>query len=209
MFIEKSLLDTRHREDKLFLSALLLTRHEASHVDGRNRGVELKMQSLFVTGLAVTKACELFGIAEQELDLKASLVITIDGRGCQLSVGREEHRSARLLSLSPVDDDDDPHHTLQADTPDRFGVERDAEVFSRDQFKTVETLWIDTTRILARAATFLLRAIKEVKQARVRTPFADDMIAQAKNARDKLLFGIKAIHDAIFDRFRKVRSSSP
>lgn len=77
------------------------------------------MQRLFVTRLTITKASELFGIAEQDLDLKTSFVKAKDVGGAKLSVCRELDRIAGLLLIFVVDCDHDPDRALQADRPHR------------------------------------------------------------------------------------------
>ena len=74
MFIEKPLFDARHREDRLLICFLFCLRHDARHVDHRDRSVEVEMQRLVVSGLAIRKAGELFRIAEEELSLKPRFV---------------------------------------------------------------------------------------------------------------------------------------
>lgn len=78
MFIEKSLFDARHREDKLLRCRLCGLCHEARQVDRRDRSVKVKMQGRLVSGLAVGKAGELFGVAEQEFDRETRFVETKD-----------------------------------------------------------------------------------------------------------------------------------
>ncbi len=87
MFIEKSLFDARHGEDHLLFCFEFCLRHEASHVDHSHRGVEVKMQRLLVARLAIRKASELFGIAEDELYLKSRFVKPQDGCGGKFRVG--------------------------------------------------------------------------------------------------------------------------
>ncbi len=68
MFIESALFEARHRENKRRICFRSGLRHQTSHVDRRDRGVEVEMQCLFVTRLAIRKAGELFGVAEDKLN---------------------------------------------------------------------------------------------------------------------------------------------
>ncbi len=74
MFIEKSLFDACHREDELRGGARLCLRDQAGYIDRRHRGIEVEVQRLLISRLAVTKTGELFSITEDEFDLKARFV---------------------------------------------------------------------------------------------------------------------------------------
>ena len=89
-------------------------RHDARQVDRSNCGVEVKMQRLFVAGLAIRKTGELFGVAEDELDLKPRFVKTKDVTGGNLGVGREQHDKAWSRFLFAVDHDRHSDASLQA-----------------------------------------------------------------------------------------------
>ncbi len=100
MFIEKSLFEARHREDKFLFCGVFCLRHDASQVHQSHGGIEVKMQGRLVTRLAVRKASELFGIAEDELDLKPGFVKAKDFCGGKLGVGRTQDHIARLCFIS-------------------------------------------------------------------------------------------------------------
>ncbi len=81
MFIEKSLLEARQREDELRCALLFCLCDHACHIDGCHRGIEVEVQGRLVSGLAITKTSELFSVAEDEFDVEARFVKTKDGGG--------------------------------------------------------------------------------------------------------------------------------
>lgn len=49
----------------------------------------MKMEALLATGLTMTQAGKLFGIAKEELDLKSGFVIALECLGIQVGVSGE------------------------------------------------------------------------------------------------------------------------
>lgn len=59
-------------------------------VEGSQRGIEVKMQAVGVSCLAIAESGKLFGVAKNKLDLEADFVVAIDGPGIQRQVGGKE-----------------------------------------------------------------------------------------------------------------------
>lgn len=66
----------------------------AQEVEGGEGGVEMKVEALGVAALPVGEACELLGVAKEELDLEARGVQTHHLRPAQGSTCQRDGRSA-------------------------------------------------------------------------------------------------------------------
>ena len=78
----------------------------------------MKVESRLVARLTIIQAGELFGVAEEKLDLETLCVVFVNGVGAQLAVSREENDVARLWRLATIDDETDANVAPERDTVD-------------------------------------------------------------------------------------------
>lgn len=87
---------------------------------GSQAGVDVEGQGLGMAGLAVGQSGELFAVAEQEFDLKAGGIITVERHRIEIEIGAKQDRHASGVS---VDDDHHPETATQAGGVDHGGFQ--------------------------------------------------------------------------------------
>ena len=70
MFIEITSLYAGNGIDHRPVGGLGLALFDFGNIEGRQRGIEVKMEALRIAGLALRQAGKLLGISKNELDLK-------------------------------------------------------------------------------------------------------------------------------------------
>ena len=90
MLVESALFDAGERKHDLLISLVVLQCLNLCQVDGRQAGVEVKVQGLSITSLAIAQASELFRVTEQKLELKARFVELVNFLRLLSAVGREQ-----------------------------------------------------------------------------------------------------------------------
>ena len=86
---------------------------EFTERDGREAGVDLKGDRGGASGLAMGQSGILLAVAEEELNLKAGLVIPIQGDGVEGDIGTEEEGAASGAGFGDDDDADLPFQVGQ------------------------------------------------------------------------------------------------
>ncbi len=93
MLVEIARLYRLHRKDEWFGAILLFDLLYPGQVQGGQGGIEMKVQAVFITGLAVTKAGILLAITVGELDLEPCAVIATDRQRIQVFLSMQAKRT--------------------------------------------------------------------------------------------------------------------
>jgi hypothetical protein len=88
--------------------AIVLTRFELGNGHRTHTGIAVQSALGFCAGVAVTQPGQLFGVAQENLDLQTRLVIALEPLGLQGDLRAEEHGIAVALGM------DQDHHLEMA-----------------------------------------------------------------------------------------------
>lgn len=138
----------------------MLTVFKFDQIQCCHGGIEVEMKGLFAARLTVGPADTLFGITEQQFDVKTGLVVTINLPSRELGIGGKPQGGLSRVAvlLNPIGDTD---RALEPDTVDYRGVNRDTLGFP-DQLKAAQVVKFHLAVVLLAAAPWLLRAVVEI-----------------------------------------------
>ena len=103
MLIESASLETQHR-NRFIAVILLLARFKLRYIHRAQTGIEVEVKLGFGARLAITETRKLFRIAEDEFNLKARFVKTIESQRLEINIGAKEDRITIGLGI------DHDHH---------------------------------------------------------------------------------------------------
>lgn len=113
MAVESAALKTGHGERLRQGTASLLLGFEFSQSHGAEAGIEMAMELVLVTRLAVAQTGELFGIAKQKFDLEAGSIIAKQRQRRECQIGTEQDRLTGCFAAG-VDDNNDVKGAFKA-----------------------------------------------------------------------------------------------
>ena len=99
VFIEITRLNAGHGIDHWPVGGLGMALFNFGNIEGRQRGIEVKMEALRIAGLALRQAGKLLGISKNGLDLKTRFIVMIEHHRIQFHIGRKQQRIARLVGI--------------------------------------------------------------------------------------------------------------
>ena len=76
-------------------------------IERGQRRIKVNMQALRIARLGIGQAGKLFGVAKDELDLKARFIQIEKRHGIPVQIGSKQQRIARLFAWASVQHDDD------------------------------------------------------------------------------------------------------
>ena len=174
---------------------LVLTCESPCHVDGRQGHVEVECERFFLPGLAVSEACILLAVSQQELDLESCSVDVHDVLCRHFRVSGEEHLSGlSLLTWLHAVDNDYTHIAFQACCLDNGSIESDRLAFTIIVVLFLEHVHAEVIKVhfpihlFGSALLSCLWPFIEILQADIITESADQMEAQQGHTADKRLF---------------------
>lgn len=172
---------------------------EPCEVDGRETHVQMEVELLLASGLAVGEARKLLGIPEDQLDLKTQPVEAHDFHRLQLRVGGGEHHVGICLF---VHEHDDAKSAPEVRAVQALGIDFDfGFVFETACiFKPREVIEMHLAVVdFRRSGAFLARAVGEVAQVRVGAQFGDEVPPRSLHCFENFGLGVVAVGDYIAD----------